>query len=671
MSATRFSSQGLFVISGCVSLLILLFLPLRPWLRRVAGSQWICALWLALLVRLLLPGPVETGCGLINAWQRGGKEPAGVFWTVKFGGARKPEPEHTATEVPAAPAAGVAAPGPRHDVDIPLTIWLSGLAAALAILAWRWVQVRRLAAHTRPATDERLLAIYASIPAQWRRKVELRMTEAVNVPTLAGVIRPQIWMPRGWPARLSDPELRSILLHELGHMRRHDLAVQWLFEFARCVHWFNPLVWLAARAARLDREMACDAWVLSHNGADDCAGYGSALLRTAVLFSGALHAPAATVAMVSGRKNLEARIIGIGAFRPARSWPGLLGVTLMIAALAVATTSRRISAQTSTPPAVSPAPTPAASPGPPALGPIIEIDAKYVEIEEPVWKQMSAKYAFFRDVTSDIGNPGTGRNADDWLDGGTRPDPSSEAALAALGTGKWMFKDGAWRTQSPIRLSAILSDGQRRSISKLFGQRQGVDVIAGPRVTFHPGSRCVAEMVREYRFPARFEPDKHSPSGWSPANFDTQDIGVRLETRTTTLEGAGRNTVIDLHLIPEVTDFLGFLARQDGAAAVKPDPAGHSLDPGWRPIFSTSRGDVDRKVAPGETVLLEGVSLGRQAMQDFAGPSKEPASPNSIRPRVLLVFVTASLLGANGLPVHDISPASPLPSATPGVDLPP
>lgn len=55
MSAAGFSLQGLFVTSGCVSVLILLFLPLRPWLRRVVGSQWVCTLWLALLVRLLLP----------------------------------------------------------------------------------------------------------------------------------------------------------------------------------------------------------------------------------------------------------------------------------------------------------------------------------------------------------------------------------------------------------------------------------------------------------------------------------------------------------------------------------------------------------------------------------------------------------------------------------------
>jgi len=107
-------------------------------------------------------------------------------------------------------------------------------------------------------------------------------TDTLQVPTLAGIIWPQIWMPREWPAQFTDDELRNVLLHELGHARRGDLLVQWLFAFAQCIHWFNPLVWIAARAARFDREMACDAWVLARSGADN-AGYGAALMKTVQL----------------------------------------------------------------------------------------------------------------------------------------------------------------------------------------------------------------------------------------------------------------------------------------------------------------------------------------------------------------------------------------------------
>ena len=52
-----------------VSLFIALFLPLRPLLRAMIGSQWLCILWLALLARLLMPWPVETRWGVMNLWE--------------------------------------------------------------------------------------------------------------------------------------------------------------------------------------------------------------------------------------------------------------------------------------------------------------------------------------------------------------------------------------------------------------------------------------------------------------------------------------------------------------------------------------------------------------------------------------------------------------------------
>jgi hypothetical protein len=171
----------------------------------------------------------------------------------------------------------------------------------------RAVRTARLARKTEPAQDARLLEIFAELPEEWRRGVSLRETEALSVPTLAGLVRPAIWMPRAWLAQLSDAELRHVLLHELGHARRRDLLVQWLFSLAVCVHWFNPLAWLAARCARADREMACDAWVLarSQNVAPD--EYGATLLKTLALLREPLRLAPSAVAMAASKRGLFTR----------------------------------------------------------------------------------------------------------------------------------------------------------------------------------------------------------------------------------------------------------------------------------------------------------------------------------------------------------------------------
>ena len=44
----------------------------------------------------------------------------------------------------------------------------------------------------------------------------------------------------------SDEQLRSVLLHELAHIKRRDTVVQLLAQIACALHWFNPLVWFAA-----------------------------------------------------------------------------------------------------------------------------------------------------------------------------------------------------------------------------------------------------------------------------------------------------------------------------------------------------------------------------------------------------------------------------------------
>jgi beta-lactamase regulating signal transducer with metallopeptidase domain len=655
--------NSLIATSLFVGLVIALFLPLRPLLRRLIGSQWLCLLWLALLIRLLLPCPLQTPWGLMDRWQSQTPRASAQPWII-----RVTFPTSTSTSTSAGtnpsplPPASAHLPAPRHPLDIPLAIWLTGFLASLALLAWRRHQTRRLAAATLPATDERLLAIFSSIPATLRRNVQLRMTPSLNVPTLAGILRPQIWMPRPWLAQFTAGELRAILLHELGHARRRDLAVQWLFAFAQCLHWFNPFVWLAARAARFDREMACDAWVLGRDTLDASPAYGATLLKTAGLLRTPLCTPGATIAMASSRQNLRARIAGIGAFRPSRPWPGLLGIATMITALALLTTSRTIGetqTQTPTPSATQTTPNPTPQPSAPSLSgaaalpkrPLISISSKFLEIEVPAWNQLCAEDPALQKIMA------SGKFYE--LKEPPKSYATMEAELNDLRSGAWEFKKGAWETTSPIDfVSSLLSDEEMQKMLRSLDQRKGVDLLAAPRVTTRDSQRAVIEIVREFRYPSTYEPYKKSPNGWSPTGFVTKNLGVTLGVESYLCDDGG----ITLNLNPQISGFLGFLREKNGTKTfgmMKGDGAF------YRPVFSTSEGEIQvQEVKPGNTIVLGALRI--DSTYNRLDPTADSQMGAGLGPKtdkdpirhIVLIFVTPELVASNGLP-PDSAAATP------------
>jgi len=101
----------------------------------------------------------------------------------------------------------------------------------------------------------------------------------VLIPAVFGLVRPRVLIPKGLASTLDAAELRLVLLHELGHLRRADLYYHALLAVLQAVHWFNPLLWFVFRRMHDDREMATDALVLSGARAQLRTQYGHTLLK--------------------------------------------------------------------------------------------------------------------------------------------------------------------------------------------------------------------------------------------------------------------------------------------------------------------------------------------------------------------------------------------------------
>jgi TonB family protein len=171
----------------------------------------------------------------------------------------------TVTRTPTVPTA----PTSDSRQKIVLYTWLAGVLIVSARLA---IGVLRVWLSTRRATRmENPLIADISSQLALRRTVTVVTSDQATVPMAWGILKPVIVLPADsyeWPLERT----RMVLSHELAHVKRQDCLIQTLSQIACALYWFHPLIWLAVKQLRKEREQACDDRVLSlGNRASDYA----------------------------------------------------------------------------------------------------------------------------------------------------------------------------------------------------------------------------------------------------------------------------------------------------------------------------------------------------------------------------------------------------------------
>ncbi len=139
-----------------------------------------------------------------------------------------------------------------------------------------------------------------------RRTVAIGISPQSDVPLTIGWRRPKILLPTDCD-RWMESKRRVVLVHELAHVARHDVAWQVVARLACAVYWFHPLAWLAARRMRVERELACDDAVLRCGARPD--QYATVLLDVAAAVC--RPRPTAAAVAMACRNSLERRIRAI------------------------------------------------------------------------------------------------------------------------------------------------------------------------------------------------------------------------------------------------------------------------------------------------------------------------------------------------------------------------
>ena len=174
------------------------------------------------------------------------------------------------------------------------------------------------------------------------RDVRLCVSDETDVPIAVGLFDAMVLVPRSLLERLSEGEVDQICLHELAHLRRADDWTNGLQRVIAALLGWNPAVQFACRQLDLEREVACDDWVLSFAGT--VRTYALCLTKMAETAAWP-HDPIPAPGVFSTRKHISLRIerlLGAGrnagtALAPAPAVvavAAVLAVGLVVAALA-------------------------------------------------------------------------------------------------------------------------------------------------------------------------------------------------------------------------------------------------------------------------------------------------------------------------------------------------
>jgi beta-lactamase regulating signal transducer with metallopeptidase domain/Tol biopolymer transport system component len=217
-------------------------------------------------------------------------------------------------------------------------LWLAGAAFVSAYLFASNFALWRIVKRERPVVNQSTLELFEECKTQMgvQTLVAAVPSDQIESPALFGFLRPRLLLPRQMLDTASRDEIRYVFLHELAHLKRHDIYLGWVTSLLQVLHWFNPLVWFAFHRMRMDRELACDALVLARTGQQESQEYGRAIVALLRRFSRSRPLPA-MAGILENKSQLKRRIAMITQFKnDSYYWsPAAVVTVLAVACLAL------------------------------------------------------------------------------------------------------------------------------------------------------------------------------------------------------------------------------------------------------------------------------------------------------------------------------------------------
>ncbi len=188
-------------------------------------------------------------------------------------------------------------------------LWLAGLMTFAVFHGLRHFRFRKMVKRWgEEVTNHQILDVLQRMQEELGifKQVKIQVFSCITSPMMFGFVHPVILLPA---TNYSQDELSFILKHELVHYKRKDLWYKTLIFLATAIHWFNPIVYLMARAIAVQCEISCDAEVLKNTDINGRLQYSKTIIGT--IRTQSRMRTAFSTNFYGGKKNMKDRIFSI------------------------------------------------------------------------------------------------------------------------------------------------------------------------------------------------------------------------------------------------------------------------------------------------------------------------------------------------------------------------
>ncbi|HFU7058111.1 TPA: M56 family metallopeptidase [Bacillus cereus] len=347
------------------SILVGLILCIKVLFRNKLTPRWQYMLWIILIIRLVLPWSPDSSYSIYSVLTYknddasiSSRNPVAIILTKERMQELKniddtkvltKEDTYTSSSTQTAQANKTQTYNneKQEEKTVPfytifIYIWLTGV---ILLSFATFIMNRRLLLYIKKQpviTDEKIVRIFENCKQSMsvQRAIPLLVAGKLSSPTVFGFIRPKLLLSSVHLKILDEQQLRYIFYHELAHIKRRDVGVNWIMHGLLILNWFNPILWYAYSCMREDQELACDALALTCINSDEQIAYGHTIISLLEHYSGYYQVP--SVANFSKNKRmLKRRILMIKKFKKNSYRWSALGAVAIIAVSSVSLLNAR------------------------------------------------------------------------------------------------------------------------------------------------------------------------------------------------------------------------------------------------------------------------------------------------------------------------------------------